>query len=128
MKYTSDGLTPGRYLVDTFPWLKYVPAWVPGASFQVVGREGKKFIKAAFSDPFDDVMAAMVSGRSQNAQITLIFECKASGTANPSFTVRCLEKMDQDGDVAYQQLVIRNVAGIMFGGVLTLNTHPTEMD
>ena len=25
---------PGRYLVQTFPWLRYVPAWFPGASFQ----------------------------------------------------------------------------------------------
>ncbi|KAF7980657.1 hypothetical protein HWV62_37069 [Athelia sp. TMB] len=101
MKYTSDGLTPGRYLVDTLPWLRFVPAWVPGASFQAIGREGRKFIKAAFSDPFDEVTEAI-----------------ASGTANPSFTARCLEKMDQNGDIAYQQLLIRNVAGVMFGAMV----------
>ena len=25
---------PGRYLVQILPWLRYVPAWVPGAGFQ----------------------------------------------------------------------------------------------
>ncbi|KAF7980672.1 hypothetical protein HWV62_37099 [Athelia sp. TMB] len=97
MRATSDGLTPGRYLVDTLPWLKYVPAWVPGAAFHAVAQEGRRAITAAFSDPFYNVKAAM-----------------ASGTAEPSFTARCLEKMDRDGDIAYQEAVIENVAGTLF--------------
>ncbi|KAF7980656.1 hypothetical protein HWV62_37067 [Athelia sp. TMB] len=61
VRYASDGATPGRYLVDTLPWLKYVPAWVPGASFQVVAQESKKVITASLSVPFEEVKAAMVS-------------------------------------------------------------------
>ena len=60
-RYAADGATPGKYLVDTLPWLKYVPAWVPGASFQAVAQEGKKVIAASFSIPFEAVKAAMVS-------------------------------------------------------------------
>ncbi|KIJ44628.1 hypothetical protein M422DRAFT_85484, partial [Sphaerobolus stellatus SS14] len=26
--------TPGKFLVDIWPWMKYIPAWVPGAGFQ----------------------------------------------------------------------------------------------
>ncbi|KAF7985952.1 hypothetical protein HWV62_43898 [Athelia sp. TMB] len=100
MRATSDGLTPGKYLVDTLPWLKYVPAWFPGASFHAVAQEGRRAITAAFSDPFDNVKAAL-----------------ASGTAEPSFTARCLEKMDRDGDIAYQEAVIKNVAGTLFAGM-----------
>ncbi|KAF7980673.1 hypothetical protein HWV62_37101 [Athelia sp. TMB] len=101
MRLSSDALTPGKYLVDTLPWLKYVPAWVPGASFHAVAQEGRKAIAAAFSDPFFEVKAAI-----------------GSATAEPSFTARCLEKIDQGGDIPYQELVIKNVAGTMFAAMV----------
>ncbi|KAI0705412.1 cytochrome P450 [Earliella scabrosa] len=30
----GDGLTPGRYLVELFPFLRHVPPWLPGAGFR----------------------------------------------------------------------------------------------
>ena len=30
----AEAFTPGRYLVEFFPFLRFVPAWVPGAGFQ----------------------------------------------------------------------------------------------
>ncbi|KAF7985902.1 hypothetical protein HWV62_43798 [Athelia sp. TMB] len=96
-RYAADGATPGKYLVDTLPWLKYVPAWIPGASFQAVAQEAKKVIAASLSIPFEAVKAEM-----------------AQGIANPSFTARCLEKVDQDGDIPDQESVIKDVAGVMF--------------
>jgi hypothetical protein len=27
----AGSLAPGEFLVDVFPWLRYVPSWVPGA-------------------------------------------------------------------------------------------------
>ena len=29
-----EAFTPGRYLVEFMPFLRHVPAWVPGAGFQ----------------------------------------------------------------------------------------------
>ena len=115
VRYGQDGATPGKYLVDTLPWLKYVPAWVPGASFQAVAQEAKKVITASLSIPFEEVKAAMVS-KDLTAESALTFGCQARGTANPSFTARCLEKIDQDGDISYQESVIKDVAGVMFAG------------
>ncbi len=31
---SAQALIPGRFLVDAFPLLQYVPAWFPGAGFQ----------------------------------------------------------------------------------------------
>lgn len=31
--------TPGRYLIETFPILRYMPEWIPGAGFQKDFRE-----------------------------------------------------------------------------------------
>ncbi|KAF7985953.1 hypothetical protein HWV62_43900 [Athelia sp. TMB] len=91
MRLASDALTPGKYLVDTLPWLKYVPAWVPGASFHGVAQEGKKAITAAFSDPFYEVKVAV------------------------------------EGNIPDQELVIKNVASIMFaaGSDTTASTFAT---
>ncbi|KAF8210796.1 hypothetical protein K438DRAFT_1959016 [Mycena galopus ATCC 62051] len=33
---------PGRFLIDTFPILKYVPEWVPGAGFERTARFWKE--------------------------------------------------------------------------------------
>jgi len=32
----------GGFLVDVFPWLKYVPKWFPGAGFQTIAEHGAK--------------------------------------------------------------------------------------
>lgn len=39
---SATGAIPGKFLVDVLPWLKYVPEWVPGASFQRLAREWKE--------------------------------------------------------------------------------------
>ena len=119
MAYASDGSTPGRYLVDVLPWLKHVPAWFPGASFQRVAQEARKVVTASVTPPFEEVKKALVSRTLIEISIlALMAGCKANGTATPSFTARCLEKIDLDGDISYQHLVIKNTAGTMFGGEL----------
>ncbi|KAF7968957.1 hypothetical protein HWV62_28806 [Athelia sp. TMB] len=111
----SDSLTPGRYLVEILPWMKHVPAWIPGASFHTTAREGNKVVEAATSAPFERVKAAMVSVTSElTTRNVLRSGCKAKGTAKPCFTTRCLEKINKDDDISHQELVIQNVAGTMF--------------
>ncbi|XP_006457266.1 hypothetical protein AGABI2DRAFT_212609 [Agaricus bisporus var. bisporus H97] len=35
----TAGCAPGRFFVDVFPVLKYVPGWMPGTAFKAQGRE-----------------------------------------------------------------------------------------
>ncbi|KZP21555.1 cytochrome P450 [Athelia psychrophila] len=88
----------GKYLVEIMPWLKYVPAWFPGASFQTVAKEARKVMSDAIEVPFEAVQKAL-----------------ANNTANPSYTSRCLENVDPNKDIAFQHLVIKNTAGTMLG-------------
>ncbi|ETN36464.1 uncharacterized protein HMPREF1541_08742 [Cyphellophora europaea CBS 101466] len=46
MQDFSHLITPGDWLVDTFPLLRYVPDWVPGASFKKKGREMRERLHA----------------------------------------------------------------------------------
>ena len=53
---------PGRFLVDTFPVLQHVPAWLPCAGFQkkfAIWREDSKKIREL---PFSERNKAFVSG------------------------------------------------------------------
>src|SRR6188768_608544 len=44
---------PGTYLVDLFPLLKHVPAWIPGAGFQKVAERNRALNKRFKDEPFE---------------------------------------------------------------------------
>ena len=57
-----EAFVPGKYLVETFPILKKIPAWFPGAKFQREAAQWKKAYGAVRTKPFDATMNMMVSG------------------------------------------------------------------
>ncbi|KAK7442489.1 hypothetical protein VKT23_016087 [Stygiomarasmius scandens] len=50
----------GTFWVDYFPLLKYVPSWIPGASFQRKAKEWKEYALAMVSKPYQEVKSQMV--------------------------------------------------------------------
>jgi hypothetical protein len=44
---------PGAFLVDTFPWLKYIPDWMPFAGFKRKAKEWRKLALAMIEVPFE---------------------------------------------------------------------------
>ena len=51
---------PGKYLVETFPSLRFLPSWMPGAGFK---RDGKAWTKAVYrlvEIPWKQTKEAMV--------------------------------------------------------------------
>ncbi|KAF8980248.1 cytochrome P450 [Cyathus striatus] len=56
----NQAVIPGTFLVDTFPLLKYVPAWFPGAGFKRKAREWRKAARGMVDIPFEDTKAAIV--------------------------------------------------------------------
>ena len=52
---------PGAFMVDMLPFLKYIPAWVPGAGFQRKAATWKKITNEMRDAPFDAVLSAVVS-------------------------------------------------------------------
>ena len=51
---------PGAFLVDLFPMLKYVPSWIPGASFQKKAAHWREVNKAMTENPFRYVKEQLV--------------------------------------------------------------------
>ncbi|KAJ7625702.1 cytochrome P450 [Roridomyces roridus] len=58
----AAALVPGLYLVDTFPILKYVPSWFPGAGFKRKAQEWRKLSWDMAELPFAETKRQMASG------------------------------------------------------------------
>ncbi|EIN08237.1 cytochrome P450 [Punctularia strigosozonata HHB-11173 SS5] len=88
--------TPGAYLVDVLPALKYLPEWFPGAGFKKDAKEMKSRLHAAIDAPHQFVKDQM-----------------AAGTELPSYTSRHLEA----GDITpHTEDLIKFGAFAIYGG------------
>ena len=56
----SLATSPGAFLVDVFPVLRYMPSWLPGAGFQRKAIEWKRVIDQMADIPHEFVKARMV--------------------------------------------------------------------
>ena len=61
MECFSAIFDPGRYLVHTLPWLRFVPVWFPGAGFQRDFAAWKPQVTAARDEPWEAAVEKRVS-------------------------------------------------------------------
>ncbi|TFK41265.1 cytochrome P450 [Crucibulum laeve] len=88
----------GSFYVDFLPILRHVPAWVPGAGFQLQAKIWAKSSHALRDTPFNVVKKEI-----------------SQGIAIPSFVTENLEKMDSSDNVQEgQEEIIKNCAGISY--------------
>ena len=59
----NDVVTPGRYHVELFPWLVYLPSWFPGARFKRDANQWRPSVNFAQNLLYDTVQRAMVSSQ-----------------------------------------------------------------
>lgn len=55
-----QAIVPGRFLVETFPIMKYIPEWMPGAKFQRLAKEWRELATRVVMDPFKKVKQDIV--------------------------------------------------------------------
>jgi hypothetical protein len=105
----------GAYLVDYIPVLKYVPSWMPGASFKRKACGWRHLSREMLESQFKTVKQKMVSyatifipRRSEDLQ--------AQGTAKSCIVTRELENwIESDKRAAEEELII-NIAAIAYAG------------
>ncbi|KIJ61617.1 hypothetical protein HYDPIDRAFT_115784 [Hydnomerulius pinastri MD-312] len=71
--YFSLTTSAEPFLVDIFPFLRYLPSWFPGASFHKIAQAGHDALQEMADNPYDTVKAQV-----------------ADGTALPSFTAELI--------------------------------------
>ncbi|KAJ7257102.1 cytochrome P450 [Mycena rebaudengoi] len=95
----SNASIPGAFLVDTFPAMKYLPSWFPGAGFKRKAKEWRKVVREVLEKPFHET----------KRNITM-------GTARPSFTSLNLHNIDESevSDRTTQESLIKGVAAAIY--------------
>ncbi|RDW81591.1 cytochrome P450 [Aspergillus mulundensis] len=73
----SLAATPGAWIVDTIPALRYLPSWIPGAGFQRTAETMRDTLRVAVEKPYRFVLKQMESGRYSHSYLSnLLSETK----------------------------------------------------
>jgi hypothetical protein len=70
----SLSTTPGAWLVDVLPFLKYIPAWVPGAGFKRTAKEWKNTIDDMAETPYNLTKEKVVAGTAHSSFLSNLLE------------------------------------------------------
>ncbi|EUC61286.1 cytochrome P450 family protein [Rhizoctonia solani AG-3 Rhs1AP] len=71
----------GNHPIDTYPFLRYLPAWFPGIGFKRLAQEAREISRRLANEPFDWTLKAL-----------------NLGTATPSFISQLLELNEDKSD------------------------------
>ncbi|KAJ2919426.1 hypothetical protein MD484_g995, partial [Candolleomyces efflorescens] len=58
-----EAMIPGKFMVNIFPILRHLPAWLPGAGFQKYFQQLAELSRNTLYGPFDNVKEDLDSGR-----------------------------------------------------------------
>ncbi|EUC61630.1 cytochrome P450 family protein, partial [Rhizoctonia solani AG-3 Rhs1AP] len=94
----AEAILPGKWLVETIPWMRYIPSWFPGAAFKRKAEKWARMTVKYRQAPFDYVVKNM-----------------ANGTAEPSFTSKLLEPEDGSQVSDLEMEMIKIVASHLYG-------------
>ncbi|KAF7346386.1 O-methylsterigmatocystin oxidoreductase [Mycena sanguinolenta] len=70
----SQAVFPGAVAVNTFPILRYLPSWMPGAGFQRFAAESRQLTKEMREVPFDFVKRNMRDGLDSKSIVARLLE------------------------------------------------------
>ncbi|RXW19597.1 hypothetical protein EST38_g6257 [Candolleomyces aberdarensis] len=91
--------TPGRWLVDVLPFLKYVPSWFPGAGWKRQAAVWREWQDDMRTKPYDVALANI-----------------ENGTARPSFLMEAMRSV-QDIPSSHDDIeLIKDVTATIFAG------------
>jgi len=80
----ADVTTPGRYMVDVMPFLKFLPDWCPGTGFKAKARTMAKQLTRTVDQPYEFVKQEMRKERHK-----------------PSYLSQAIEHIGQDAHLDY---------------------------
>ncbi|KAL2871204.1 cytochrome P450 [Aspergillus lucknowensis] len=95
----SAAATPGAWLVDTIPLLKYLPTWFPGAGFKQTAAVWRKTLMSTMEKPYQLVLRQMEEGNYPDSYLSNLLEESRARTLT-----------------AEEQHVIKWTAGSLYAG------------
>ena len=93
MEAISGLLTPGSYIVDIIPILKYVPEWFPGAKFQSKAAVMREHAEKMRNTTFSATEKLMVCDSSPFLRFLVDNSSQASSNYDPSFVTEGIREV-----------------------------------
>lgn len=72
METMTPATSPGVWLVDTLPFLRFLPTWFPGAGFKKIAAEMGKLVQDMADVPYEHLKKQLVRFLSISSRIALI--------------------------------------------------------
>ncbi|KAH8116037.1 cytochrome P450 [Phellopilus nigrolimitatus] len=66
--------SPGTTILDLFPPLRHIPAWLPGMNLKRHALETRKLVDQASNVPYDEIRAKKVAGRERPCLISYLLD------------------------------------------------------
>ncbi|KAF8314211.1 cytochrome P450 [Clavulina sp. PMI_390] len=63
----STGLTPGKYLVNSFPILQYLPGWVPFQTWRTDGEKSRPWLERLKNIPWERMLTGEANGSAEES-------------------------------------------------------------
>lgn len=70
----SEATMPGKWMVDSFHWLRHLPDWIPGTDFKKTARQYAKVTWDVGAVPMQFTEARIEEGRSEPCMVTDLLE------------------------------------------------------
>ncbi|KAI9059150.1 CyP450 monooxygenase [Trametes sanguinea] len=95
----NQAFIPGKYLVETFPVLRFLPSWFPGAKFQREAKVWKPRVHKLRDVPWEQALKSI-----------------REGTAPPSMTADLMQRVSRysGAERAEEEVIARNVAAVAY--------------
>ncbi|KAJ7285227.1 cytochrome P450 [Mycena rebaudengoi] len=74
MEEFSAAITPGAFMVDVLPILKYVPSWMPGAGFKRTAKIWASHLSDIIDTPFKLVEEQLARGTAKDSFVSLLLQ------------------------------------------------------
>ncbi|KAI0360841.1 CyP450 monooxygenase [Trametes cingulata] len=97
----NAAFVPGKYLVETFPILRFIPSWMPGARFKREAEAWTPIVHRLRDVPWSRTLATI-----------------EDDTAVPSITKELMQRVGhlEGENAAEEEIVARNVVGVAYAG------------
>lgn len=96
----QETATPGRFLVDIIPAMRYIPRWMPGAGWRRWADYYRETARQARDEAFDIALKAYQEGRAEVCMVTSLIEDLPSS-----------EEAERRKE---EETIARNVASILY--------------
>lgn len=122
----SEAGNPGAFLVELFPFLKFIPAWFPGAGWKRKAKYWRKLGECLVHMPWNVVKEQMVWYISGIHGAKFSPSEQRAGTAEPSIAANLTAKLPDETspDRNEMETRARNICAAAFTGELYYHRNP----